>query len=328
MPTKKIETLTSPYSSPIGPKYQRVLDYWNGQAVKPSVEFAKDAFFEMANDLALEKCEFHPDVLDALLRSDYDSKTKPFKEHHIPGTIHSVDYDFGNINLAYFDNDYQNVKGPGSGEHWNRGWKYRNDGVDIELSGDSKGAKYSVGWIRDFEWLLYTVSVDQSGRYDINFRVASSNSNGKLLLLLDDRPITNVISITSTGGWKNWQSISTTGVSIPAGSHTLKILFIKGGLNLNYLRFKLDLSSIEGSQLFIPITEDVLVAQNYPNPFNNITQIPIFLHQPKNLILKIYNARGAVVKNLFTGKLPDGLHKIFWDSTNDFSRPVASGLYF
>ncbi|MCK4688718.1 MAG: cellulase family glycosylhydrolase, partial [Candidatus Marinimicrobia bacterium] len=42
---KKIETVTSPLSSPISFAYQQVLDYWNGQAPRPSSIFTKAALF-------------------------------------------------------------------------------------------------------------------------------------------------------------------------------------------------------------------------------------------------------------------------------------------
>ena len=325
---KKIETLTSPYSSPILPNYQRVLVYWNGRAGKPTVEFAKDALFEMADNLLLDKCEFRPGVLDALLRSDYGSKSALFKEHHIPGMIHCSDYDFGNVNVAYFDTDYQKVSGPTSGEQWNIGWKYRNDGVDIELSADADGAEYNVGWIATGEWLKFTVLVDESGQYDIDFRVASPNNNGKLRLLMDNQPLTNAVSIPNTGGWKNWHTITVSNVSIPDGEHSLKLLFLEGGFNINFIRFNLKQVFIEESHLFEPITDNVLVAQNYPNPFNNITQIPILLLQPNNVTLTIYNSQGAFVKTLFNGLLPTGLEIISWNGTDDFNYQMSSGTYF
>ena len=40
---KKIQTTTSPLSAPITPDYQRVLDYWNGNASRPAQAFARDA---------------------------------------------------------------------------------------------------------------------------------------------------------------------------------------------------------------------------------------------------------------------------------------------
>ncbi|MDZ7341690.1 MAG: cellulase family glycosylhydrolase, partial [candidate division KSB1 bacterium] len=185
---KKVATTTSPYSAPITAGYQRVLDYWNGNASKPSVVMAAAGLMELAEGLALSKCEFHPDVLDALLRADFGTASRPFKTHRLPGVIDCVDYDLGDQDVAYHDADYQNTKGPGNAE-WNRGHVYRNDGVDIELSQDNAGAKYSIGWIESGEWLSYTIVCADSGAYSLGLRVASPNSQGQIQLLLDNQPL-------------------------------------------------------------------------------------------------------------------------------------------
>jgi endoglucanase len=323
---KKIETTTSPYSSPISVHYQRVLDYWNGQASKPTAEYATAALFQMADNLLLDKCEFRPDVLDALTRPDFGSRATPYKAHRIPGTIHCVDYDIGNVGVSYSDTDYQNIK---SGDQWNRGYKYRNDGVDIEISDDAMGAPYNVGWIETGEWLLFTVMVDDSGEYSVDFRVASTGSGGKLQLLLNRQPLTSTIAVPNSGGWKNWQAISTSeNISIPAGIHTLKLLFVQGGFNINFLRFNLKSVPVREGYHFDQVTDTVFLAQNYPNPFNQITQIPVLLLESQEVNLKIFNLNGALVKDVFDGLLSTGYQTISWDGTNSHNQFVGSGLYF
>jgi len=322
---KKVETITSPYSSPISVHHQRVLDYWNGQASKPTAEFATAALFQMSDNLLLEKCEFRPDVLDALIRPDFGSRATPYKAHHLPGTIHCVDFDIGNVGVSYSDTDYQNIK---SGDQWNRGYKYRNDGVDIEINDDAMGAPYNVGWIETGEWLLFTVMVDDSGEYSVDFRVASPGSSGKLQLFLNNQPLTSTISVPNTGGWKNWQTISTTeNISIPAGTHALKLLFIQGGFNINFLRFNLKSAPVREGYHFDQVTDTVFLAQNYPNPFNQITQIPVLLLEPQAVNFKIFNLNGELVKDLFDGFLSTGFKTISWDGTNSHNQLVGSGLY-
>ena len=322
---KKIATITSPYSSPISAKYQTVLDYWNGTAEKPTVEFAKQALFEMANNLLIQNCEFRPGVLDALFRSDFNSTPSPFKKHQIPGRIDCVDYDFGYNNVAYFDTDFQNI----GGKQWNKGWDYRNDGVDIELSDDYlHGAKYNVGWIDDGEWLLYTITVNQSGVYDIEFRISSPNNRGVFQLLLDNQTLTNAITVHNTGGWKNWQTIKKSNISISSGKHSLKLYINKGGFNINFMRFTFKAVPVEEGLLFDPGIKEFLLSQNYPNPFNNVTQIPIVLPQTQNINLDIFNIKGVLIKNLYNSDLAAGYNTISWDGTNNFDQHVASGVYF
>lgn len=68
--------------------------------------------------------------------------------------------------------------------------------------------------------------------------------------------------------------------------------------------------------------------QNYPNPFNPHTNIALSMPQSGALSLKIYNAKGQLVKEVFSGDLPKGEHSFTWDGTDARGRAVASGVYF
>ncbi|MFA7543911.1 MAG: FlgD immunoglobulin-like domain containing protein, partial [Candidatus Cloacimonadaceae bacterium] len=68
--------------------------------------------------------------------------------------------------------------------------------------------------------------------------------------------------------------------------------------------------------------------QNYPNPFNPHTNIALSLPQSGALSLKIYNAKGQLVKEVFSGDLPKGEHSFSWDGKDARGRDVASGVYF
>ncbi len=325
---KKIQTTTSPYSSPISSNYQRILDYWNKTGSKPSQKFARQALFQMAANLAIEKCDFLPDVVDALFRADFNSKTLPYQEHHLPGLIQAIDYDLGNVQVAYGDKDYQNARGLNSGDQWNRGGRYRNDGVDIEPCQDTAGTLYNVGWIEDGEWLLYTVVIDEAGTYSVELRVASSSNAGRLRLFLDNQVISHEISVPNTGGWQNWKSILAATYSLPAGTHRIKINVTRGGFNLNYLNFTFKSSGIaEGSPIQTNI-KSMSLAQNYPNPFNQSTEITVYSSKTGFATVKIYNLQGKLVKTLYSGNLPSGKNTLIWDGTDDLTRVVSSGIYF
>ncbi|NTW67758.1 MAG: hypothetical protein HGB21_15855 [Nitrospirae bacterium] len=61
-----------------------------------------------------------------------------------------MNYDVGNRGLAYSDTRSVNEDGL-TGAPYNSGWKYRNDGVDINTTSESGG--YKVSWIDSGEWL-------------------------------------------------------------------------------------------------------------------------------------------------------------------------------
>jgi endoglucanase len=317
---KKFDTITSPLSAQIPAGYQQIIDYWSGNASKPSVEFAKSALFEMANNLSVEKCIFHPDVIAALTDPEFGTVVKPYIEHTAPGTIMAVDYDLGTIGIAYFDNDYIRTDYT-QNQPWNLGYAYRNDGVDIEQSSNSND--YNIGWLEDGEWVKYTIEVLWTGRYEISLKIATPNSGGKLRLLLDDQIIANDMPIPATGGWQNWDDINTEAIELPGGKHQLKLYFTKGGFNFQSINF-----IALGSSIVEKITPELLIGKSYPNPFNDQTTIPIMLAQAQKIQLSVYDLRGNLVKNLYSGAMPRGLNEIRWDGTNNFGLTVAAGTYY
>lgn len=326
---KKIETTTSPFSSPISANYQIILDYWNGLRNEPSLEFSKNAMFEMAENLKTENCEFRPGVVKALTQDEFSEQPTPYKEHQIPGIINCADYDFGRQDVGYNDADYQNTHGLGSGDQWNRGGKYRNDGVDIELSNDSQGAMYSIGWVDTGEWMKYTVTVQESGKYDIHFRVASPNSNGRLQLLLNEQALTSIVSMPNTGGWYDWQSFTIENVDVPAGDQSLKLFFHQSGFNINSIRFSKD-SSSTGSMPHPGIPVKLTLKQNYPNPFNAQTNFWYGLPEDAFVRIEIYNSNGQFVSTVENSQKESGWHQATWhvDGESKLDSNFSSGVYF
>jgi arabinoxylan arabinofuranohydrolase len=83
----------------------------------------------------------------------------------IPGVIQAEDYDEGGPAISYSDSDTTN-----------NGGQYRLDEfVDVENCGEGG---YNVGWLGGGEWLEYTVDVDSTATYIIEFRVASATPTG------------------------------------------------------------------------------------------------------------------------------------------------------
>ena len=67
---------------------------------------------------------------------------------------------------------------------------------------------------------------------------------------------------------------------------------------------------------------------NYPNPFNPATTIPLAVPAgAKNVDLTIYNILGQSMRQVWTGPLPAGEHRLTWDGRDVQGRPVATGVY-
>ena len=135
----------------------------------------------------------------------------------LPGRIEAENYDNGGEGVAYHDTTSGNSTGA-----------YRSDDVDIRATSDTSGT-YNVKSIRAGEWLAYTVSIASAGAYTLTFRVASSGTGGTAHLAVDGNDVTGALALPDTGGWSVWQTFTKTGVSLPAGTHVLKLVFDANG---------------------------------------------------------------------------------------------------
>ena len=79
--------------------------------------------------------------------------------------------------------------------------------------------------------------------------------------------------------------------------------------------------------------EQSALLQNFPNPFNPDTWIPYHLREDNEVIIRIFDMRGELVREFDLGFRPAGLYTnqdraLHWDGTNDAGETVSSGVYF
>ncbi|PIP42489.1 hypothetical protein COX18_00145, partial [Candidatus Desantisbacteria bacterium CG23_combo_of_CG06-09_8_20_14_all_40_23] len=76
-----------------------------------------------------------------------------------------------------------------------------------------------------------------------------------------------------------------------------------------------------------------ILLQNYPNPFNPECWIPFELSEKANVVIRIYNISGQLVKTIDLGELPAGAYTTqsraaYWNGRNEEGEEIASGVYF
>lgn len=300
---KQIQATVSPLSVPIQQGYREVLDYFHGWGPKPSIDDARNALFEQARTLHIDSARVNKGVLFALFESDFSTARRPFKEHKIPGIINAVEYDYGDNLTSYSDTDFMATSGsPGGG---NDGGRYRNDGVDIEASTDPEGFQYNVGWMAPLEWMEYTVQVVESGRFDIELRVASISDGGDLQLVMDQALIAN-IDVPQTGGYQNWVSVFARDIPLDAGTSILKVAVGRvGGFNLNRITFtKLIGTGVDESGIEIANASSVL-QDVYPVPAGSRLYIDVESQGPARVEITVFDVLGRVIMEQ-TEHVPDG----------------------
>ena len=147
----------------------------------------------------------------------------------LPGTIQAENFDEGGKSVAYADSTAGN-----------RGSVYRSTDVDIEATTDTGGG-WDVAWVRPGEWLQYTVDIATAGVYGLDLRLASASTGGTIRVEVDGIDVTGLVSVPNTGGWQTWQTVRRTGITLPAGRHQVRLVFVGAGsdgvANVNWLRF-------------------------------------------------------------------------------------------
>ncbi|MCD6507345.1 hypothetical protein J7M22_12090 [Candidatus Poribacteria bacterium] len=80
------------------------------------------------------------------------------------------------------------------------------------------------------------------------------------------------------------------------------------------------------------VPERTELLPNYPNPFNPETWIPFRLARDGEVVIRIYDIQGELVRELNLGRLGAGVYEskdraAYWDGRNDIGEEVSSGIY-
>ncbi len=135
----------------------------------------------------------------------------------VPGQIEAEDYDTGGQGSAWYD------RTPG-----NQGGAYREDDVDIEAGGSGN----VIAFVKSSEWLTYSVDVQEAGDYLATFR-ASSPWNGREVWVWVDGVMKAQVGVPNTGSFDTYED-ATANVTLPAGSHVVRLQFVRDSQNLDY----------------------------------------------------------------------------------------------
>jgi hypothetical protein len=218
--------------------WENIINFWKGKAQKPSRQEVLNALMQLTADTRITNNIERRDVVDAMDRQLTSSATIPFKENILQQNtiLFATNYDLGKLNSAYYDKDSGNYWVSTSNHtDWNRGWLYRNDGVDISKCTDSISNGYQVSWIEDGEWLRFSVFVAQDGNYTTSFRYASKENNGTIQLMINDK-IVSAVQLPSTGKQNIYKSSASVTIKLNKGWNSLKLIMAKGGFDLNYFQ--------------------------------------------------------------------------------------------
>lgn len=141
----------------------------------------------------------------------------------IPGIIEAENYDIGPE--AYFDSN-------GGGDT-----QYRpGDGVGTEVCNEGG---FNISYVATNEWLKYTAQINNTGNYDINFRISTPYNNKSVHLKVDGIDVTGPVAVQNTGGFQAWQTATVSDIPLTEGQHIITLHFNQGDININKMEFVL-----------------------------------------------------------------------------------------
>lgn len=79
---------------------------------------------------------------------------------------------------------------------------------------------------------------------------------------------------------------------------------------------------------FVAGPQEYNLTQNYPNPFNPTTGFSFTVPVSGLVKVRVYDAMGNLVKELFNNTVEQGTYKVSWNADDANGRKVASGIYF
>ncbi len=115
-------------------------------------------------------------------------------------------------------------------------------GTQLESTSDTGGGQ-NVGWIATGDWLAYDLDFGSTSPATVTTRLASGASSGTIQYRLDSTtgPVIASVPVSSTGGWQNWTTATTTLTGTATGVHRVYLTFAGASgadfVNLNWLQF-------------------------------------------------------------------------------------------
>lgn len=146
----------------------------------------------------------------------------------VPGRVEAENFTCGGEGVAYHDTTSAN-----SGNS-----AYRLlESVDVWDSAAASQTHY-VGGTADGEWLVYTVEITATGRYDLWVAAAAVQSGSCFRVEIDGVDVTGQVAVPVTGGVFA-EVAAASRLTLTAGTHQIRLVIPCGGADFDYLALTL-----------------------------------------------------------------------------------------
>jgi hypothetical protein len=184
---------------------------------------------------------------------------------------------------------------------------------------------------------------------DMSLNTKGPNTNGVAVVTIVNASDVFVSGATVDGHWSDATSDSDSGITDASGQVSLSSDKLKnppGGITFTFTvdnvvkaGWMYDPSAnVETSDSTDPLAAPAAAYTNglgnvFPCPANPETWIPFTLSQTENVVIKIYNVTGQLVRIIDIGQKASGAYvskekAVYWDGRNTTGEKVSSGIYF
>lgn len=243
---------------------------------------------------------------------------RPFFEEPIsfPGTLQLEHFDYGGHENSYFDSSPDSNLGNGLGNDFRT-----TEAVDI-IPDELEDGNHLLTELENGEWTKYSLTVEQSGIYDLEFRSVAGKGSGRIDFKLNGEHWIYFTRILSNSD-DPYVVKKVSDITIEEGDYELEMFVaISGGVKPDYLKAILkEATSNEQNQNAKP--SQIRLNQNYPNPFNPSTTISFHLPASQAVKLEVFNSLGQPVSVVYSGRLSLGNHSFEFNASQ-----LSSGVYY
>ncbi|HET6559112.1 MAG TPA: glycoside hydrolase family 9 protein [Prolixibacteraceae bacterium] len=191
-------------------------------------------------------------------------------------------------------------------------------GITIQNTSDAGGG-LNITSVDAMDWMDYSLNIERSGYYRVEFRVAGSAAGGKFELRKPTGLSFTTLDVPHSGSQK-WVTISDT-IQLAGGKQTFRLYSLAGGWNINWLNFvRLIPTSIENTVSSVNVNS-LTVA---PNPVISNFTVKYDIAEFAPLKFTLYDEKGNEIGIREIEDISSHSGKFNWTIGNN----LAAGSYY
>lgn len=191
-------------------------------------------------------------------------------------------------------------------------------GITTQNTSDAGGG-LNITNVDAMDWMDYSLNIERSGYYRVEFRVAGIAAGGKFEL---KRPtgLPYVTLDVPLSGAQKWVTIEET-IQLAGGKQTFRLYSLAGGWTINWINFvRIIPTSIENS----PSAANVNSISVSPNPITRDFTVKYDVSELYPIRFTLYNENGQEMDVQEINKISSHSGKFKWTMTNN----LANGSYY